>query len=197
MKILKYERKNLDELMQNCREVIEEGGIIAGPSDSCYGLLGDIFNEKVVRKIYQIKGRNLNKPVNIIVPDIDQFKIYGQWSSLISEFLKDNKRIISFIVKKTEFVPKHLNPSWPNLGIQIPENKFLLLLLRTINIPLIATSANVSSCGNIYSIKRLVREMEKVSVHPEIIVDAGNRPYAKTSKIIEIINSKQYKILRK
>src|SRR5258707_5944358 len=66
--ILAQEELSLDQLA----EVISRGGIIAFRTDTFYGLGADPFNREAVRRIKQLKGREENKPILIIISDYDQ-----------------------------------------------------------------------------------------------------------------------------
>ena len=57
-----------DEIKQ-IKEVLVNGGIVAVPTDTVYGLICDATNEKAVKKLYQLKRRDLAKPIGIFVKD--------------------------------------------------------------------------------------------------------------------------------
>ena len=54
--------------------VLEQGGIVLHPTETCYGLAVDIFNEEAVGRLYQLKKMNQFKPVSVIVCDCDDAK---------------------------------------------------------------------------------------------------------------------------
>lgn len=195
MKIIKLKKHNLHEVLDEAVLVLRSGGIIVHPSDTCYGIAADIFNEKAIKKVYNFKKRDIDKPINIIVKNIDDFKKYGGWNELISDFLSKEK-MHSFVVRKTANVPKFLNPEFNNLGIQIPRHCLSREMLIKMNGPLTATSANISGENSVYSVKELLAQTKESEVLPDLIIDAGEIPKNEPSKIIEIINSNKYKILR-
>ena len=198
MRIFKInESKDYDNAIEEAFKVLHGGGIVVHPTDTCYGLAADITNQKAVEKSYALKKRSLDKPVNIIVLDEGQFKLYGQWQPIMSELLSQNtKRMRSFVVKKTEKVPDYFNSSLDSIGIQIPKHPFSLQLLEKMQVPLVATSANLSGHPSVYSISELLEQITDSEINPDLIIDAGILPFRRVSMVIEILINNKYKILR-
>jgi len=198
MEIIKIKSNNYEIVVNKAFKVLQNGGIVVHPTDTCYGLAADFTNQQAVAKVYSFKKRNQDKPVNIIVQDEKQFKIYGEWQPIISELIsKNKKRMCSFVVKKTEKVPSFFNPDFESIGIQIPKHPFSLRLLKKIKVPLVATSANISGHPNVYSISTLIKQLKNRPIEPGLIIDAGRLPYRKVSMVIEILKNDEYRILRK
>jgi len=101
------------------------------------------------------------------------------------------------VVKRTKKLSKYLNPGIKTIGIQIPKNNLSLKILQEFRYPLTATSANISNKNNVYNINSLLCQIKKDgnNILPDLILDAGQIPYNKPSRIIQIINN-EYKILR-
>lgn len=198
MEIIKIESlDNLNEAINEAVIILKQGGIVIHPTDTCYGIAADTTNKEAVKKVYAFKKRHYNKPINIIVKDIGQFKKFGSWSPVIERFLSKPGRMHSFVVKKSKNVPKYLNPKFKNIGIQIPKNLFSLSLLEKVKVPLVATSANISGFRNVYNLNTLFKQqIKKTDIKPDLIIDAGLLPYRKVSQVIKITGN-NYKIIRK
>lgn len=56
--------------------ILENGGIAVIPTDTIYGLVGDATNEEVIRKIYEIKHREKDKPLLILISNIEMLNNY-------------------------------------------------------------------------------------------------------------------------
>jgi L-threonylcarbamoyladenylate synthase len=193
MKIIKL--KYIDnKILKEVAETIINGGVVVHSTDTCYGIAADIHNEKAVQRAYDIKKRDYNKPVNIIVKDKNDFKKYGEWNEIIEDFI-NQERQHSFIVKKTNKIPQFLNPEFKNIGIQIPRHGLSLKLLELVNIPLIATSANISGEDVVYSIEDLLTQIKNNPIKPDLILDSGYLQKNNPSRIIEIIDN-DYRIIR-
>ncbi len=177
--------------------ILKKGGIVVHPTDACYGIAADITNEKAVKKVFALKRRELDHPVNIIVKDREDFSKFGRWSPLIDDLTKkQRKRMYSFVVKKTDHCPGFLNPNFETVGIQIPKNPFSLEILGLIKVPLIATSANISGKNNVYKVESILNQIKDAEINPDLIIDGGALPYRKVSRVIEIIGHDKYRIVR-
>jgi len=200
MKIFKFNPKSkleTQEAVSRSIEILKKGGTIVHPTDTCYGIAADINNKKAIKKVYQFKGRAFNKPFFIIVRSITQFKQYGHWNSLAERIIKQHPRkMFTFVVPRKKTVPKHLNPDFDTIGMQMPKNKFSLSLLERFDRPVIGTSANLSNEPVVYSIKDLLTQLKKINRYPDLVLDAGKMPVKKPSRVIEI-KGKNIGILRK
>ncbi len=199
MNIFKFNpRSKLEtqEAVSKSIEVLQKGGIIIHPTDTCYGIAADINSKRAIRKVYQFKGRDFNNPLFIITPNITQFKKYGNWNSLAGKMIKQNpKKMYTFVVFRKRTVPRHLNPDFDTVGIQMPKCLFSQTLLKKFKSPVIGTSANVSNQPVVYSIRDLLTQLKRVNRYPDLILDAGRIPIKKPSSVVAI-KGKNIKILR-
>ena len=119
--------------------------IIAFPTDTVYGV-GALINDEIsINKIYELKERDLDKPLAVLVGNIDD--VYD-----LVEYLPDKAKeliinywpgALTIICKKNNKVPSVLNPKFNTIGIRMPNNKTALEILRKFG-PLATTSINRS-----------------------------------------------------
>ena len=74
MKHILLNRENEKEAIKETVEAIEKGKVIIIPTDTVYGIAADALNEKAVKKIYELKNREMSKPCNILVSNIEMIK---------------------------------------------------------------------------------------------------------------------------
>ena len=184
---------------QDSKKVIEDlkqGKVVAIKTDTVYGLICDANNIDACDKIYKIKKREKRKPLAIFVKSVDEVKKYV----LESEISKEIERIIekywpgplTIILKKKKNLLEHITEGTDNIGIRIPNDKFLLEILNKINFPLAQTSCNISG----ESEYKNVTEIEnKLGSKVDLIVDGGEINDTKASTIIMIIKNK-IKVIR-
>ncbi len=126
-------------------DCLKQGGVIAYPTDTTYGIGCDIFNKKGVRKIYQIKQRDPRKPFSFICADLSDAANYGQISNFIFKIMKRHlPGPYTFVLEATRVVPDLLTTKQKTVGIRIPDNAIALDIVRQLGHPLVTTSANVS-----------------------------------------------------
>lgn len=166
------------------------------PTDTCYGIGCDALREDLVGRIYDIKGREGKKPLSIMVDSLDMFRLYGVVNDTVLKFITAFlPGDLTLVVPKTEKVPPYLNPLIPTIGIRIPHHTFSLSLVKTMQAPVITSSANISGENNSYNLQDIMRYFNNRTIQPDIVYNGGNLPYNPPSTVIEIVGSK-YRVLR-
>ena len=127
-------------------QILKDGGVIAYPTDTIYGIGCDIFNKKGIEKIYQIKKREKNKPMSFIcadLSDISQYAIVSNYAYRIMR--KCLPGPYTFILVASSKTPKKIMSKRKTVGIRIPDHKICLAIVTELGHPLITTSANIST----------------------------------------------------
>lgn len=129
-------------LINRVCEALDEGGLIAYPTDTFYGIGCDLFNKKAIQTIYKLKNRPLKKPFSFICDSLKEISRYGQVSNYA---YKTMKRLLpgpyTFILEGTRLVPKIMLTKRKTVGIRVPDNNICLAIVRTLGRPVISTSA--------------------------------------------------------
>ncbi len=128
-------------LIRKVIEVLENGGIIAYPTDTVYGLGCDLFHPDAIRKIYRLKKMEGKKPLSFICADLKDISRYAFVSNYAYKMMK---KLLpgpyTFILKATKLVPKIAMTKQNTVGIRIPDNKICLALVKELGHPIISTS---------------------------------------------------------
>ncbi len=168
--------------------VLRRGGVVIYPTESSYGIAADSTNEKAVRRIVELKGRE-NKSIPVIVSSLAMAKRYAhvgkKASMLIEKFMPGR---LTLVVNKRN-LPDILSKD--TIGFRIPPHEFSVAVTRRLGKPITATSANKSGGPALYRIKDVVKTFGN-SV--ELIIDAGNLPKRKVSTVYDVVNRR---IIRK
>ena len=134
-----------DDVFEKVVSAIEAGGVVAIPTDTVYGLIADAANEEAIQKIFELKKRSPEKALSIFVSSIPMLEEYAQ---MPPEYYDGLSKLwpgpITAILKSKNILPAILHQKTPNIGVRIPDNAFLLEVIRRIGRPLVQTSANVS-----------------------------------------------------
>ncbi len=138
-------------------DILKNGGIAVIPTDTVYGIVCDALDEEAVDKIYQLKKRSYSKPMIVLMSDMDMVKKYTKSLSKLEKKLFDTfaPGPLTVLVKKADSIPGVVNSNLPDLGVRIPDDKDLQLLISKLGHPIVATSANVSSSETITRINML------------------------------------------
>lgn len=132
--------------ISECANILRNGGIIAFPTETVYGLGACISQEKAVKRIFEVKGRPQDNPLIVHVSSVKQIQ------DLVSSIPNDFKLLVDafFPGPLTVLLPKGDNVSdiitagQPNVAIRMPNNNTALRLIEETGIPLVAPSANIS-----------------------------------------------------
>jgi len=130
--------------IERAREVLEQGGILAYPTDTVYGLGCDITNKKAVDRIYQIKGMPREHLMSFVCPDLSEIASYGFVNDTAYRIMR---RLVpgpyTFILKATREVPKVLMMKRRTVGIRVPDHPVAIALVKALGRPIASTSASL------------------------------------------------------
>ena len=181
--------------MKKIRSIIKNGGVAVLKTDTLYGIVGLAKDEKVVNRIYNIKKRNILKPVVVLISHLEEIEKLGIH---LSEKFKDITKIhwpgkVSIIVSAPESVNLHyLHKGTGGIAFRIPDDKNLLELLRETG-PLVAPSANPEGLDPAKNIKEA---MEYFGDKVDFYEDRGQCHTDKPSKIIRVTEDFYVEIIR-
>jgi len=135
------EKRKLEQII----EVLENGGIIAYPTDTSFGIGCDLKNKKAVEKIYKILDLPKNKNLSFLCPNLSNVSEYAVVSNLA---YKTMKRLVpgayTFILDAAKTVPTALLSKRKQVGIRVPNDKICQSIVEKLERPIISTTAKNS-----------------------------------------------------
>lgn len=195
MQIIKMNQKKPElEIIKQAAEVLKAGGLVVYPTDTAYGLGGNALDKKVIKKVYEIKGRDFTKPTHVIVRNwqmIEQLCYPNKLAKkLYDKFLPGP---LTLILPKRPSVPDILTANLPTLGVRIPNNHVTMKLSSHLSFPYTTPSANRAGEPTPYSINEVKKVLDISKV--DLILNAGKLPKVLPSTIVDATNEVP-KILR-
>ena len=176
--------------------ILNNGGVIAHATDTCYGFACDVFSEQGLGRLYKIKKMPNSKPVSILVSDLKMAKKYGIFNKRAEKLAKKYwPGALTIVVKRKKSLPRFLNPKLKTVGIRLPAHALSRKLARLLGRPITTTSANISGKPAPYSVVVIRRQLSSQKFKPDFIIDSGGLPKKLPSTIVEITGNK-IKILR-
>ncbi|MFA5126873.1 MAG: L-threonylcarbamoyladenylate synthase [Patescibacteria group bacterium] len=184
MKEIILTNKNRIEVLQAALGVLQNDGVIIYPTETSYGLGADFFSPTAVKKVYQVKGRDKDKPLSVIVSDF----VYA--SSLV-----DFNHIARSLA--TQYWPGPLTLVLPfkHHHWQDYFDKFLALRVSSLALaqtiaallacPLVATSANISGNSPSYRVDDIRQQFAKAKYQPDLFINAGDLEVNQPSTMIK------------
>jgi L-threonylcarbamoyladenylate synthase len=193
-----YKKQYHKKIIEACVLALKQGKVVAYPTDTCYGLGVDAENIKAIKKLYQIKGRDFNKPIHLVVPSVAYAKTITQWNNnaakLVKNFWPGAITLVLELKVKNEKL-KVLSANTGTIGVRMPNNKIALDLAKTLGCPVTATSANISGQPDCYSAGEILKQFQKQKFQPDIIINAGKLPKRKPSTLVRVFDD-VVKVLR-
>lgn len=159
MKILNIHPENpqqryIDKVVDHFRR----GGVLAYPTDTCYGLGCSIYEKRAIDAVYRIKRMDSSKPLSFICSDLKNISEFGIVSNKAYKLMK---RLLpgpyTFVLPATKEVPKLLQNKRKQVGIRIPDHPVVLEIVRQLGHPIISTTCQAEEdefpCFDVYDIK--------------------------------------------
>ena len=122
------------------------GEVVGFPTETVYGLAIVYDSKKAFDKLYEIKNRSINKPISMMVANKDILKsvayVDENSQKVIDAFMPG---AVTIILKAKEDLPYFVTFNQDTIGVRIPSNDVAINILKSVNKPLLVTSANISS----------------------------------------------------
>jgi len=167
-------------------EVLANGGIIAYPTDTYYGIGCDLFNKDSIERIYQLKRRSPHQPFSFICSDLKNISEYAQVTNYA---YKTMKRLLpgpyTFVLEGSRLVPRIMLTKRKTVGIRVPDNPICLAIVEELGHPVISTSAADPNSSEILETPQAIRD--KIGHALDLIIDGGNVS-GKPSSVISLID---------
>lgn len=146
-------------------ETLEQGGIIAYPTDSFYGIGCDLLNKRGIQQIHKLKNRDIKQPLSMVCDSLKEISRYAKVSNYAYKTMrKFLPGPYTFILEATQLVPKIMLAKRKTVGIRIPDNRICLAIVNRLGKPIITTSAGLDDPNEIE---------EKFSPYLEMVIDGG------------------------
>jgi Sua5/YciO/YrdC/YwlC family protein len=159
-------------LISQAVEILLHGGVICYPTDTMYGIGCDIFNQKAVKLVHQIKKRPKDKPFSFMCASLTNISQYGHVGNTAYRLMRKNlPGPYTFVLSGTKLVPKIMLTRQKTVGVRVPDHPICQALLETLANPLLNTSAaiedNEEPVCTCYDVDRLFGRQV------DLIIDGG------------------------
>lgn len=180
------------------RRILQEGGVVALPTETVYGLAANGLDAKSLLQIFAAKGRPLNNPLILHTDslkkalklfDLTELAHISRVDKLARAFWPGP---LTIVAKKTSQVPNEATGNLATVGVRIPKHPITLAILAGLDFPLAMPSANISTRPSPTSIKHVLKTLDgRISG----VVDGGTCAVGIESTIVQI-DTERPEILR-
>lgn len=174
-----------DKILRIVSEVIKNGGLVAFPTETVYGLGVNTFDERAVMKIFKVKKRPPDNPLIIHISKLEQLE------NIVSEFSEIAEKLakifwpgpLTMILKKSVEVPDIVCAGLPTVAVRMPSHPVAKKLIEFAEVPIAAPSANLSGRPSPTLGEHVIKDLfGKI----DVILEAGKTPLGLESTIVNI-----------
>lgn len=186
---MNYNKEDLNYILKN-------GGVIAFVTDTVWGIGCLPDNKKAVDKIYEIKGRDLSKPLILMSNEASNLLPYVENVSQTAKNLMNNfwSGALTLVLKKSDLTPDFITSNFDTVGLRVPNNKTFKQICEDIDAHVLATtSANLSGQP---SAKTFEEAVDFIGNFVDLVItDDGEKAQGLESTVVLVLDD-NVKILR-
>lgn len=173
------------EIIRTAAKIIKEGGLIAFPTETVYGLGADGLNPEAVKKIFLAKGRPVDNPLILHIANMKDVFYLAAIVPLKAQVLMESfwPGPLTLILPKSKFIPDGITAGLDTVAIRMPQHPVALALIRESGVPLAAPSANLSGYP---SPTEAAHVWHDLSERIDGILDAGAAGVGLESTVLDI-----------
>ncbi len=177
-----------------CAALLGHGGLLGVPTETVYGLACDGLNPSAVEKIYEVKGRPAVKPLSLMVPGPEAMERYCKdvpeaAKALAARFWPGP---LTIVLKAKDCVPAIVRAGGETVGLRCPDHPLTLALLREVDLPLAAPSANPSGLPSPKTAQEVLAYFDGAI---EAVLDGGACGLGTESTLLSMAET-PYRVLR-
>ncbi len=173
------------DVIAQAAEIIKNGGLVAFPTETVYGLGGNALDSTASMKIYKAKGRPSDNPLIAHISSLNQLK------GLVKEIPPRAKLLIdafwpgplTLVFEKTDIVPMETTGGLNTVAVRFPENKVAQAFISACGVPVAAPSANISGKPSPTRASHVAYDMDG---RIDMIIDGGSCEFGLESTIVDV-----------
>ena len=170
--------------LQQAAQILKDGGLVAAPTETVYGLCANALDEAAVKKIYKAKGRPSDNPLIVHIADLEMLKPLVQEVSPIAKKLMAAfwPGPMTLVFKASGLIPKVITGGLDTVAVRFPSHPVITNLIKTSNLPLAAPSANTSGKP---SPTNFTRVYEDLNGKIDCILAGGHSEFGVESTVVD------------
>jgi L-threonylcarbamoyladenylate synthase len=176
---------SLQKQIEQGISILKEGGIVAFPTDTVYGLGATLSLPQAVARVYEVKGRPSNMPLPLLLADKSQIEEVAEPVPPIARLLAEKflPGGLTMVLFKSKSVPDTVTGGGKTVAIRIPAHPVPLALARGVGMPIIGTSANLSGQPSALTAEEVYTQLDG---RVDLIIDGGRCPGGRESTIVDL-----------
>lgn len=176
---------DIHEQIEKGIAILRQGGLVAYPTDTVYGLGAAMNLSKAVEKIYAVKGRPLSSALPILLADVSQITevvsvVPPAAKCFIKHFFPGK---LTLILPKSRAVPSSVTGGGDTVAVRVPDHPVPVALIKGLGCPIVGTSANLSGKPSALTAGEAANQLgDKI----DLVIDGGTSPGGRESTIVDV-----------
>ncbi len=176
---------SIQKQVEQAVSILKEGGIVAFPTDTVYGLGASITLSQAVARVYEVKKRPKNRPLPLLLADKSQLgevaEVVPPVAWLLAEkFLPGGLTMVLF---KSRVVPDIVTSSGKTVAVRVPAHPIPIALIKGVGTPITGTSVNLSGKPSALTAEEVYNQLNN---KVDLVIDGGKCPGGKESTIVDL-----------
>lgn len=184
--IIKLDKFNIEpDKLRYAANVIRDGGLVAFPTETVYGLGANALDPSAVKKIFEAKGRPSDNPLIVHISDRKALvdlanSVPGSAYDVMEHFWPGP---ITLIMEKSQIIPEVITAGLNTVAIRMPSHPIALALIKEAGLPIAAPSANTSGKPSPTNAAHVI---EDLSGKVDVIIDGGPAEVGVESTVLDL-----------
>ena len=179
-----YKKCDENELLE-AAQILKDGGLVAIPTETVYGLAANAYNGEAVSRVFEAKGRPTDNPMIVHISSIEE--IYP----LVTDFPENARKLadafwpgpLTMILPKSDLVPREVAPRLETVAVRMPSHPIARKIIELAGVPLAAPSANSSGSPSPTTAQHVLDDLDgKINA----VVDGGECDVGIESTVITL-----------
>ncbi len=176
------------ETLEEAGRVLRDGGLVALPTETVYGVAADAFSVAAVRRLRAAKGRAETKPLPVMLAGAEGMRVFARRIPPEAFTLADVfwPGPLTLVLFRSDRVSEAIHSGTETVGLRVPDHAVAQGILGAAGCPLVLTSANLSGEEDATS---GTEAMEALRGRVDLIVDAGPARLGRPSTVLDLTTS--------
>jgi L-threonylcarbamoyladenylate synthase len=175
----------LVQQIEKAAAIIRTGGIVAFPTDTVYGLGANPYMKEAVNRIYEVKQRPRSMPLPVLLADelllADVVVTVPAVARLLIKYFWPGG--LTLVLSRKSSFPNSGSADETKIAVRIPAHEVILALIRGAGVPVIGTSANISSKPSALTAREVEAQLGNAV---DLIIDGGRCPGGIESTVVDV-----------
>ena len=174
-------------MLEKAANLIKQGKIVVFPTETVYGIGTKGLDEEAVKKLFKAKQRPLNKPISLLVSNMEMVNQIAKDITAIEYKIMEKffPGPLTIILKKKDIVPNIVTAGEETVGVRMPSGEIARKLVELVGEPIAAPSANISGEPSGIDLQEI-----KKHIKADYFIDGGKSELGLASTIVQVVDEK-------